>query len=97
MIGGAAPSVYLSKLENGNEDNPAISPSNLDAYLMSHAVDPQLLREDKFEDFMQDRQKRLLSLIEKATGKAASPEADEEVGEDVESDGDIDESRKTIR
>jgi hypothetical protein len=37
---------------------------------MSHLIDPALLRADKFEAFMPDRQKRLLGLIEQATGKA---------------------------
>ena len=40
-------------------------------YLRSHLIDPELLRADDFDAFMADRQKRLLGLIEQATGKAA--------------------------
>jgi hypothetical protein len=36
----------------------------------SHLIDPALLRANKFEALMADRQKRLLRLIEQATGKA---------------------------
>ncbi len=51
-------------------------------------LDPSLLRTDRFEDFMAHRQKRLLALIEQATGKAAYVGAAEEEGEDVEVDED---------
>jgi hypothetical protein len=57
---------------------------------MSHLVDPLLLRSDDFEAFMADRQKRLLGLIEVATGKpivnlstGAEPEEGEAEDEDV--------------
>lgn len=71
MIGGVAPSEYLAKLEEGNKDTPAIASERLDVYLQSHLIAPDLLRTDKFEDFMEDRQRRLLNLIEKAMGKDA--------------------------
>jgi hypothetical protein len=71
IIGGVAPSEYLSKLEKGNETTPPISPEKLDGFLTSHLINPFLLRVDDFGGFMEDRQKKLLSLIEKATGKAA--------------------------
>jgi hypothetical protein len=85
-IGGAAPSVYLAKLENGNAANPPIPRSTLDAYLRTHLIDPDLLRGDRFADFLADRQKRLLALIEKATGKPAYGGPTAEEGEDVEED-----------
>lgn len=89
IIGGVAPSVYLAKLEKGNEQTPAIEPERLDGYLRSHLIDPAILRRDDFEAFMADRQKRLLGLIEQATGKAAYtgevPEEGVDVGVDEES------------
>jgi hypothetical protein len=96
IIGGIAPSEYLAKLENGDETTPAIERERLDAYLTSHLIDPSLLRADRFEDFMTDRQKRLLALIEKATGKAAYAGSIEEEGEDFENDEDGVEAELTI-
>jgi len=88
IIGGAAPSEYLAKLEKGDKTTPRIDPAKLDTYLRSHLIDPLLLRADNFEDFMVDRQKRLLALIEEATGKPAYAGAVQEEGEDVEGDED---------
>lgn len=93
IIGGVAPSEYLAKLENGNSSTPPIAPYKLDSYLRSHLIDPALLRADKFEAFMEDRQKRLLGLIEQAMGKAAYSGNVPEEGEDVE---DSDEADATI-
>ncbi|MCA8258281.1 DUF262 domain-containing protein [Burkholderia sp. AU31624] len=88
IIGGVAPSEYLAKLENGDKNTPAIDPKRLDGYLASHMIDPALLRSDAFEAFMVDRQKRLLTLIEQATGKATYTETgdEQEEGEDVSVD-----------
>jgi len=97
IIGGVAPSDYLTKLQKGNDATPPIDPKRLDAYLISHLIDPVLLRADKFDDFMGDRQKRLLALIEQATGKPAYIGAVEEEGEDVEGDEDAVEADLTIR
>ena len=83
IIGGVAPSTYLAKLENGNENTPPIAGKKLDSYLQSHLVDPVLLRADKFEAFMEDRQKRLLGLIEQAMGKVAYSDNLPEEGEDA--------------
>lgn len=71
IIGGVAPSEYLAKLEKGDKQTPAIERDRLDAYLRSHLINPALLRGDDFQAFMADRQKRLLDLIEQATGKTA--------------------------
>lgn len=96
IIGGTAPSDYLTRLEKGNETTPPIERERLDAYLRSHLIDPALLRADRFEDFMADRQKRLLALIEQATGKAAYIGSAQEEGEDVEADEDTVEAELTI-
>jgi hypothetical protein len=70
IIGGAAPSIYLAKLETGDAETPPILAQNLDNYLLSHLIDPALLRADDFHAFMEDRQERLLRLIEQATGQS---------------------------
>lgn len=82
IIGGVAPSLYLGRLEQGNNSTPPIAADKLDGYLSSHLIDPTLLRADKFEAFMEDRQKRLLGLIEQAMGKAAYTGNIPEEGED---------------
>lgn len=84
IIGGVAPSEYLHKLEHGNSSTPPIHRDRLNSYLRSHLIDPALLRADKFKEFMEDRQKRLLALVEQAMGKAAYSGNTPEEGEDVE-------------
>lgn len=82
IIGGVAPSLYLTKRQTGDEDTPPIAKQNLDGYLASHLIEPALLRADKFEAFMADRQVKLLGLIEKATGQSVyRGEAPEDEGE----------------
>jgi hypothetical protein len=88
IIGGIAPSEYLAKLENGSDKVPPIERTRLNGFLESHLIDPAILREDGFEAFMADRQKRLLDLIEQATGKEAYIGQVPEEGEDVEDDPD---------
>lgn len=82
IIGGVAPSEYLRKLEKGNNSTPPISADKLDNYLRTHLIDPALLRADAFEAFMEDRQKRLLGLIEQAMGKEAYSGTAPEEGDD---------------
>lgn len=96
IIGGSAPSEYLAKLEKGSSTAPAIPRAILDGYLVSHMFTPELLRADKFAEFMEDRQKRLLTMIEKATGKAAYAGPGDEEGETTEADEDATEAERTI-
>lgn len=96
MIGGVAPSQYLAKLETGSASTPMIDPARLDSYIGSHLIDPDLLRRDDFEAFMRDRQRRLLDLIEAATGKPAYTGNSEEEGQDAEEDEDATEASLTI-
>jgi hypothetical protein len=96
IIGGSAPSEYLAKLEKGNPTTPAISRVILDGYLASHMIKPELLRTDKFVEFMEDRQKQLLAMIEKATGKAAYVGPSDEEGETAEAEEDAAEAKLTI-
>ena len=96
IIGGAAPSSYLAKLEKGDGDTPPIEPARLDEYLSSHLIDSSLLRADAFEIFMADRQERLLRLIQEATGRTAYKGTVPEEGVDDEVEGDALEAEKTI-
>jgi len=96
IIGGVAPSEYLAKLEKGNSTTPPIAIDKLDSYLRSHLIEPSLLRGDGFEAFMEDRQKRLLGLIEAAMGKAAYTGGGTEEGEDVDDDEDAAEAGLTL-
>lgn len=84
IIGGVAPSEYLSKLESGNSTTPPIPRQRLDDHLRSHFIDPVLLHRNSFGDFMADRQKQLLALIEEAMGKTAYAGDIQEEGEDYE-------------
>ncbi len=96
IIGGVAPSQYLARLEKGDNQTPAIEPDRLNAYLRSHLIAPEILRSDDFEAFMADRQKRLLGLIELATGKAAYAGDAQEEGADAEADADTVEAEMVI-
>ncbi len=96
IIGGDAPSIYIGALESGNPATPPIPSDRLDGYISSHLIDPALLRADKFEAFMADRQKRLLQLIEHATGKAPYIGSVPEEGVDVETDADTVEAEMTV-
>ena len=96
IIGGVSPSEYLSKLEIGNSVTPPIDGVKLDGFLKSHLIDPLLLRADSFDKFMIDRQKKLLSLIERATGRVAYTGDIQEEGEDVEANEDATKAELTI-
>ena len=55
-----------------------------------------MLRGNQFEAFMADRKKRLLALIEQATGKSSYLGDEVEEGEDVEGDEDTVEAEHTM-
>ena len=88
ILSGAAPSEYLKKLETGDNETPPIRRERLDAYLRSHLIEPELLRADDFEKFMTDRQKKLLYLIERATGKSIYLGDYPDEGEDIDENED---------
>ncbi|MDB5601366.1 MAG: hypothetical protein JWN71_3410 [Xanthobacteraceae bacterium] len=96
VIGGVAPSAYIARLEHGNENGSAINPVKLDSFLKSHLINPELLRADRFEAFIEDRQRNLLALIEEATGKSAYTGDGTEEGIDVEGDEAAAESDRTL-
>src|SRR5262249_26473185 len=96
IIGGEAPSKYLAKLQAGDQRTPPIDSDRLDGYLLSHLINPEFLRADDFHAFMDDRQSRLLGLIEQATGKKAFTGAVSDEGEDAETDEDTVEAALTM-
>jgi hypothetical protein len=96
IIGGIAPSEYLTKLQKGDTNTPAITREKLDSYLESHLINPSLLHTDQFDAFMSDRQERILALIEQATGKTSYTGNIQEEGTDVEIDDDSVEAEHTI-
>lgn len=73
-IGGKAPSLYLQEMKNKGLNEEAI-----DEALISHQIQPNLLRTDDFDTFMVDRAKSLIALVEQAMGKPVSGRDSEEV------------------
>ena len=65
IIGGNAPSKYLSSIER----NHGVSSDSLNQYLVSHLIDVEAIRSDNFYTYFSKRRDALLSLIEQATGK----------------------------
>jgi len=73
ILGGNAPSRYLASIET----NHGVAPDRLDEILATHLIEPALLRGDAFDQFIRDRARQLLDMVEKAMGKAV-------VGRDAE-------------
>ena len=70
MIGGSAPSRYIEQL--AEHPQVKIDRVTMDAILKTHAIDPELLRRDAFEEFYTMRKTALLGLVERAMGKASA-------------------------
>ena len=68
IIGGVAPSRYISSLER----NHNVAAENLNIYLASHQIDVEAIRNDDFDTYFKGRRDALLDLIEQATGKPIS-------------------------
>lgn len=73
-LGGDAPSSYLPRIQQ--EKQVGLSDVEMDELLASHALSPDLLRQDAFEEFLEDRRHRLSRLIENAMGKPVSQSAE---------------------
>lgn len=86
-IGGDAPSVYLPRLQA--EKHVQLTDEQLSEILVSHALDPALLRADDYEGFIADRRKRLSQLVATAMGKRVStiPEGGEYIQNDEQEIG----------
>lgn len=68
IIGGNAPSKYLSSIER----NHGVNYTDLNNYLVSHQIDVNAIRSDDFDTYFEKRKQALLDLVEKATGKNVS-------------------------
>ena len=74
-IGGNAPSEYISKiLKNKN-----ISEEDLKSFIETHMINYELLKNNNFEAFFNNRAKSILDKIEKATGKEITDRSSENV------------------
>jgi hypothetical protein len=71
-IGGVAPSIYLAIIEKRAE----IAAGDLDALLITHAINPAALRSDDFANHFAYRMAELIVLIEQATGKIVQRDLD---------------------
>lgn len=69
-IGGDAPSSYLQSIQE--EKQVRLGEEEMNQLVATHAIDPQLMRDDNFEEFIFDRIDRLNQLIAKAMGKPVS-------------------------
>ena len=77
IIGGVAPSKYISSIER----NHGVAPSDLDAFLASHLINVSAIRGDDFDTYLNDRAQSLLGLIENATGKPVAGREDNNVSD----------------
>ena len=74
MIGGKAPSVYLSEIQQKAEID---STEKMDEILSSHLISADDLRSDDFNRFYEKRKEALLNEIEKAMGKPVNRESED--------------------
>ncbi len=65
IVGGNAPSQYLSSLER----NHGVGADHLDEHLRSHWIDPESIRQDRWKEFFQHRSEAMLDAIGEAMGK----------------------------
>ena len=83
IVGGNAPSQYLSSLERNHD----VSPDLLDRSLSSHLIDPSAIRSDGFAAFFDQRSRALLEGIRRLMGKELQSDPSESsipVEEDTE-------------
>ena len=83
MIGGNAPSVYLTQLQRHKQVQ--IGDAQMDAILESHRIPVTELRADDFDGFYRARKWALLQLIEDAMGKRVGTGESQAEGEGQES------------
>lgn len=83
MIGGAAPSLYLAKLQGHKQVQ--LDDNGMNSILESHLIPVAAIRSDDYRAYYQARKQALLSLIERVMGKmAAISDASQETEEDTE-------------
>lgn len=69
-VGGDAPSIYIPRLQR--EKQVGLSDGQMRELLASHALSPELLLQDDFDAFLEDRRRKLSDLVESAMGKPVS-------------------------
>jgi hypothetical protein len=84
MIGGNAPSSYLSKLQTHAQVQ--LGDEQMNSILSTHYVDPATLRSDDFSAFYAARKAALVKVVERAMGKVAAASNQSADGPDA-SDG----------
>jgi hypothetical protein len=88
VIGGWAPSQYLSRLAN----SAGVDPFTIDKHISTHLIDPPTLRTDDFDAFFARRQHLLLDQIATVLGKpiqsnaVASPAVEDIADEEDDTD-----------
>ncbi len=73
MIGGKAPSIYLSDIQNHKQ--VGLSDEKMNDILKSHCIDPESLRTDNYEQFIARRKEQLIQIVELAMGKTIERES----------------------
>ena len=85
MIGGNAPSSYLSKLQTHAQVQ--LGDEQMNSILGTHYVDPATLRSDDFSAFYAARKAALVQVVERAMGKVAAASNQVADGPDPSEDG----------
>ncbi|MBU3679788.1 MAG: DUF262 domain-containing protein [Candidatus Kapabacteria bacterium] len=70
MIGGNAPSIYLSKLQKHAQVQ--LEDEDMNRILSTHFIEPTTLRSDNFTSFYSARKTSLVQIVERAMGKSAA-------------------------
>lgn len=87
MIGGKAPSAYLSSLQT--HPQVGLGDEAMNNILISHCIDPDALRADDFDQFYETRRESLLLIVEQAMGKAIEREGVEDAWGDREDEPEL--------
>ena len=90
FVGGEAPSKYLLRLEK----KAKVSSEDIDNLLRTHVINPELVRSDRFYDFIDDRKESIFKLMENAMGKPIIRDAQNINEEGTFIDNDIDEEEQ---
>jgi hypothetical protein len=84
MIGGKAPSSYLSTIQLHKQ--VGLNDDAMNAILLSHYIDPATLRADDFNQFYEQRKNNLLEIVERVMGKAVDRGISSESNDELESE-----------
>ena len=76
------------------EKKAKISSEDIDNLLRTHVINPELVRSDRFYDFIDDRKESIFKLMENAMGKPIIRDAQNINEEGTFIDNDIDEEEQ---